>query len=166
MVQASYARGENLPTDVFEELSKCHKKVATELMVFDTVGRILLIRRPGLEESPAEAFPGQLHGPGVTHKPLERAEDAWQRLKEKELGGAVILDGPHRVDDTENIQPPRGMILQILHIVLVDAETLPENEKQSFYCVDSIPWDELVTTHRDVLVPSAVVHARVRGWVK
>lgn len=144
--------GKYLPIEVFEAKLSAGKNISTEMVVFDREGRVYLIERPGLDTSPHEPFPGLWHTPGVTHMGNERFESTVARLEKREFGGE--LENVTFVDTAEAADPPRGLYLLLIHYAFVYAELA--NPRGRFFRQDDIPWDQLVTSHREVILPKAL----------
>lgn len=146
--------GKGFPGEVFEAHVVSKKNISTEVVIFDNEGRVYLIERPSLAENPSEPYPGQLHSPGVTHGKNEFTMfDTFQRLEKREFGG-VALENIEHVAEQEVGDPQRGIYLLRIYTATTNEE--PKNPRGKFYRPEDIPWDRLVESHRDVILPIAL----------
>lgn len=148
--------GERLPGPVFEAHVESKKNVSTELVVFDAEGSVLLIERPSLSENPTEPFPGELHVPGATHM-LETESAAMRRLIDQELDGLSIL-GRRKILEVESLNSKRGIYRMIIYAAL--ASGIPKDSHARFHPPALIPWDRLLRSHREVVLPAALQYYR------
>ena len=140
-----------VPGKVFEAHLRSKKNISTEMGIFDALGRIYLIQRPTLAENPNEPYPGQYHSPGVTHGKNEFTDpDTIQRLVNREFGGVQIVD-LRKVDERDIRDEQRGMYRLLIFVGRVEAE--PKNSRGRFFDLNEIPWDQLVKSHREIILP-------------
>lgn len=152
-----------LPERVFEAHARSKKNVSTEMVAFNDLGQIYLIRRPSFEKNPNEPYPNQLHVPGATLKRSETLQTSIERLERRELRG-VRCSKTHLVDCSEVYDEQRGGY--ILRIVLARTRSQSVNSRGKFYAISDIPWKELVSSHRDIILPKAIGEALKLGWIK
>ena len=119
-------------------------------------------RLPSLAEDPAEPYPGLLHSLGVTHR-TENGTQAMLRLLEMEVGADVTLDGPHRVVELDIPPDARGIYEMRIHIARVTCGTI--RTKGEFYDWCTLDYDELVWSHKAIILPIALGAAAARGWI-
>lgn len=163
-VVAEYAKARTLPPAVFEALLQAHKKISTELVIFNLKGEVLLKKRPSLEENPAEPFPNQWHSLGVTHAPSESTQDAFDRLVRDELGNNVKLSEVFDVGLIDVNDSERGRCLSFVKIVtLSGGEITKKGGVGEFFDPDNLP-SPIVVNHRNLIIPAAVKKARELGW--
>ncbi len=145
-----------IPGKVYEAHLRSKKNISTEMVVFNERGEVYLIERPPLEENPSEPFPGELHSPGVTHLQGEFTEpDTFNRLVRSEFGGRS-LRMVQKAEELDHSEAMRGMYRLIIYVGMTDGE--PVNPRGRFYGINEIPWDRLVASHREVVVPAGIRH--------
>ncbi len=132
------------------------KNISTEAVCFNEKdSSVYLIERPSLEENPDEAYPHAKHSPGVTHGALETDEMALERLIAREFGG--VKPNEVRFIGKENAtDPPRGLYLLLIHVLIFKWGAEPKNLKGRFYRREEIPWDELIQSHKNIILPKAL----------
>lgn len=81
------AHERKMPQKLFEALCPLHKRVGTDLCVFDKDGKIWLTGRPVDKNDP---FSGKWHIPGGIHAPSESNDQVLKRLLKKEFDGAQL----------------------------------------------------------------------------
>lgn len=145
----------DMPGSVFEAHVRSKKNISTEAVILDSAGRIYLVRRPTLEENPSEAYPSQLHCPGVTHGKNEFTEDSFRRLEAREFGG-VKFASVAEITSSE-IHDERGLYMLRIYLCAVTEE--PHNLRGQFYRPEDIPWSEVVSYHRNIVIPAALAVA-------
>ncbi len=164
-IRTAQRNKQGMPPAIYEAFLPTHTKKSTELVIFDDTGRIYLVRRPSKEQKPSEPYPNQLHSPGVTHQTGETWETSFQRLRDTELGpNAVLIEpvfaGIKSVDD-----PVRGLYDLHIYVTRLEGGELMAGADAKFYKLSEIPQDELVASHRDIILPNAIVKARELGWI-
>ncbi|MBI3334874.1 MAG: hypothetical protein HY001_00015 [Candidatus Portnoybacteria bacterium] len=138
---------------MFEPWVGAKKNISTEVVLFNNKGEVYLIQRPSEEEKPDEPYPNQYHTPGVTHNKHDRIPDTFKALEKREFGGvemrSIAFVGIDEVQD-----PPRGPYLLLIHATTTDAT--PVNPKGRWVAIRDIPWDNLVPSHREKILPKAL----------
>ena len=147
-------QGKGMPGHLFEAHVRSKKNISTEMVLRNAAGQVYLAQRPTREENPSEAYPGQWYAPGVTHTKNEFTDpDTFRRLVQRELGGVDFTD-LKEVANREVKDVERGMYL--LRIFTARVEGAPRNPKGRFFDLLKIPWDELVKSHRDIILPTVL----------
>lgn len=149
------AQGVGLPGAVYEAHIQSKKNTSTEMglwQLVDGMPHLYLVRRPTKAEVPHEPYPGQLHVPGVTHMKRDRVKDTFERLRRRE--GLAFTHAREVCLPQEVVDRERGAYT--LRIFVAEATGEPTNPKGQFVSLDSIPWRELVESHRRVIVPMIV----------
>lgn len=151
-----------LPGPVFEGFRQNMKNVSTEGVFFNERGEVYLIRRPSLETKPHEPYPNMWHSPGETHSD-EWNGDVFKRLIPEELGQIEILDqlGPF-LDEGHDL--PRARYVLLITPTLIRG-TPNADARGRFFRISDIPWDQLVASHREKILPHAIQEARKAKWI-
>lgn len=150
---------EGLPVEIFEKFLQIKKNISTELVAFNTRGELFLRRRPSRAQNPSELFPRQWHSLGVTHGKNEYLRDTFARLKKQELGGGEIKNIAEVLPPVEAKDPQRGIYL--CRVFVGETDDLPQDDTQRYFSEDTIPWEELVLSHRTVIIPQALAYRRL-----
>ncbi|MGC9603057.1 MAG: hypothetical protein ABSF47_01150 [Minisyncoccia bacterium] len=145
-------KGKGLPVEVFEPFCRSKKNISTELVIFNEKGEIYLVKRPSLNENPSEPYPEQYHSPGATHDKNETLENTLERLRRREGVNFSSVEGVYPPRDSRDKE--RGRYL--LCIFIADAIGAQTNAKGRFFKQEDIPWSELVSVHREIIVPAAL----------
>jgi hypothetical protein len=161
-IHESFSNGGRIPPDVFEAHAKTCNKISYECFLFDKDGKVYLEYRP---PSATDPYAGQLHSLGVTRLTNELEQAAWRRLLRDEIGKDANLDGPHFCSGIDSIEPERGLYHMRVHIARVSAFSFVSKANGRFYAVNEIPYDDMVKSHRELLLPIALSFARSRGWI-
>ena len=143
-----------LPLSVFEAFTAAKLNVAFEIVCFDAEGRVLLGRRPSKKENPDEPYPGLWHSFGVTLRSFEAPEEAMKRFVATEATLAKL----EFVGWAWSVNPPRGPYIQLIFW----AEVEEEPQTGELFKEEDIPWDELVPSHREILLPKALAAWKAR----
>lgn len=138
---------------MFEPWVGAKKNISTEIVLFNNREEIYLIRRPSKEEKPDEPYADRDHTPGVTHNKHDVIADTFKALEKREFGG-VAMSSVASVGVAEAQDPPRGPYLLLIHAATIDAT--PVNPKGRWVAIKDIPWDNLVTSHREKIIPAAL----------
>lgn len=163
-IKETIDEGEYLPPEVFEAHVKTYRKTSTEVVFFDTEGRIFLSYRP--EENVHDPYRGKWHSPGVTHLRDDKGSQPYLRLLRTEISeGSVNIDGPYLVGEKPSDEPQRGPYNLRIHIARVFDGEQSLRSKGTFFPIDEIPYDQLVESHRNIVIPTALAYARDRGWI-
>lgn len=144
----------DLPAEIFEEFLKIKKNISTEVVIFNREGKIYLRRRPSEQENSSEPFQNQLHSLGVTHRKNEYLHDTLVRLRKQELGNSKIKTLSEVFPPVEAKDPQRGIYL--CRIFIGEIDDLPQDANQGYFRKEEIPWNELVPSHRDSIIPYAL----------
>lgn len=139
---------------MFEPWVKAKKNISTEVVLFNDREEIYLIRRPSKEEKPDEPYPNQDHTPGVTHNKHDTIADTFKALEKREFGG-VAMSSVDFVGINEAQDPPRGPYLLLIHVATI-ANAMPVNPRGRWVAIKGIPWNNLVTSHREKIIPAAL----------
>lgn len=139
---------------MFEPWVEAKKNISTEVVLFNDRYEIYLIRRPSKEEKPDEPYPNQDHTPGVTHNKHDKLPDTFKALEKREFGG-VAMNSVDFVGIAEVQDPPRGPYLLLVHAATIDAA--PVNPRGRWVAIKDIPWENLVTSHREKIIPMAIM---------
>ena len=146
-------QGKGMPGPVFEAHVRSKKNISTQIVIHNGAGEVYLIQRPTREQNPSEAYPGKWHSPGVTHGKNELTDpDTFNRLVAREFGG-VEFTGAVEMGSPEVKDAERGTYL--LRVFLAGIDGAPKNPRGRFFARSEIPWDDLVASHRDVILPTA-----------
>lgn len=111
------------------------------------------IKRPSKEEKPDEPYSDRDHTPGVTHNKHDTIADTFKALEKREFGG-VAMSSVDFVGIAEAQDPPRGPYLLLIHAATIDAT--PVNPRGRWVAIKDIPWEDLVTSHREKIIPTAL----------
>lgn len=152
-----------LPGLVFEGFRQNVKNVSTEGVFFNEHEEIYLIQRPSLSMKPHEPYPDMWHSPGETHGD-EWNNEVFTRLIPEELGDVKILRqlGPFLA---EGHDPPRGRYVLLITPTLIRG-TPNADARGKFFTIRDIPWDQLVASHREKILPRAIEEAKKAGWIE
>lgn len=153
-----------LPRPVFEGFRQNVKNVSTEGVFFNEHEEVYLIKRPSLAMTPHEPYPDKWHSPGETHGSHESNHDVFKRLIHEELGSIKVLEqlGPFF---QEGHDPPRAWYELLITPALIRG--VPNADARGkFFNIGKIPWDDLVGSHRTIILPLAIKEAQKAGWIK
>jgi len=151
-----------LPRAVYEAFVRTHKKISTELVLYNEKGKIWLIRRPSKDINPDDPYAGEWHLPGVVHNAHETTAQAFDRLFRQEIGEGE-LDEHSEVKTFEIDDGRRGLYCALLHVCRLRMG-MPHNEGDAdFFAPSALP-TPIVTFHKDVLIPEALKVINAAGF--
>lgn len=141
----------NVPHSVFETHNRGTKTVNSDIAIFDPKGRIYLVGR-----EPGQLWADTIHLPGTTHA-YEWLQEATERLLATELKNfSLKYSDLKRVEVLELQDEPRAMCQSNLFTTWI--ETTPAGTEEKFFAKDSIPWNQVVFSHRTVTLPWFIEH--------
>lgn len=147
-----------LGPEIAEARTLMKKNISTELVVFDG-DKVYLQKRDSLKKNPHEPYPDMYCAWGTGHEPFDSAEDTFLRTQKK-LGEKFPLAMPVEVFPKRGEYLPeaqdsrRGVYQLRIFVTVVMGDILYPNG-QWFFPKD-IPWDMLVPSHRDIILPRAM----------
>lgn len=128
-----------MPHDLYEAHRLTMKSVSSEIGVFDEQNRILLIKRPSLNEDPAEPYPDLWHVPGTRHIGDETEQEALERLLTDEVGTAAET----RFIGHKEYHTNGRTGLSFLYIARLPSHSLATNEKSGWFETHALPSETL-----------------------
>lgn len=140
-----------LPGEVFEAHCRSKVNVSTELVLVNDNGDVYLVKRPEAGENPTDPYAGLLHAPGATWNKGESFKDTFDRLRRSE---GISFTEPVRRDVRVMRDDKRGTYLACIFVAL--ATRLSTNPRGKFFPIAEIPWDKLVRSHAEVVLPAGL----------
>lgn len=149
-----------LGSEIAEARTRMQKNISTELVIFNVNdGMVYLQKRDSREKNPHEPYLDRYCAWGTGHEPFDSVEDTFFRVQKK-LGAKFSLAMPVEVFPKrgeympEAQDPPRGVYqLRIFVTVLMGSVLHPNGY---WFSPNDIPWDKLVPSHRDIILPRAL----------
>lgn len=142
--------------ELYELQTLTKLNVSCEMVGFNDRGQVYLVQRLPLVDSPHEPYPDCWHALGSGLEPSDHWEDVFIRVARK-FGEYVVLDHITHVEPVGYPpianDPPRGPYL--LQIFIARIVGMPTNPRGRFFSRVEIPWDDLVTSHKNIILPSA-----------
>lgn len=158
---ATWARvNTRLGSEIAEARTLMKKNISTELVIFNVNdGMVYLQKRDSLEKNSHEPYPDMYCAWGTAHEPFDSVEDTFFRVQKK-LGTLFPLAMPVEVFPKrgeylpEAQDPPRGVYQLRIFVTVLLGGTV--NSTGRWFLPKDIPWDKLVPSHRDIILPRAL----------
>lgn len=143
---------------IYEDFLALKKNISTEAAIFNQEGMLYVVRRPSKDEKVEEPYPNMEHCPGTTHELQDAFPDTVLRIGIREFNKPllhVVPVFPEAGKFLPEVQdPPRGPYLQCVIVAMAPGD--PINKRGRFVPIGQIPWDQMVASHRNVVIPEAL----------
>lgn len=142
--------------ELYELQTLTKLNVSCEMVGFNVWGHVYLVQRQPLVESPHEPYPDFWHTLGSGLEPYEEWENVFVSVARK-FGEHVVLEHITYVNPV-GYPPiahdlPRGPYL--LQIFIARIVGIATNPRGRFFNRAEIPWDDLVPSHKNIILPAA-----------
>lgn len=147
---------------IAEERTRMKKNISTEMCIFQGVSgrtQVYLQKRDSLAKNPLEPYPDMYCAWGTGHEAFESVSDTFYRVQKK-LGTEFPLAIPVEMFPKEGEylleaeDSPRGVYLLRIFVTVPMGNAVSPNGH--WFCIEDIPWNELVPSHRHVIIPRAI----------